>query len=212
VGDPNGRAPFVPISKEKQQEALDMIIEFAFAPNAMALPQEVYQKLGADRWSHWGNSNTFAGRIDYPLHRTQVGIQSALLEELLDPVRLARIRDTEVKFGTENTLTIPDLMSQLSSAIWNEVWTSPGRNIESNRRDLQRAYLNEMIKLIIDTPDRAPADARSVARHQLIELNEKITGRLTPPTYNFDDYTRAHLEESKARIEAALEAELMIQK
>ncbi|HEX6983429.1 MAG TPA: zinc-dependent metalloprotease [Balneolaceae bacterium] len=211
VGDPDGRAPFVPISKEKQQEALGMIIKFAFAPNAMALPQEVYQKLGADRWSHWGNRNTYAGRIDYPLHRTQVGIQSALLEELLDPVRLARIRDTEVKFGTENTLTIPDLMSQLSSAIWNEVWASPGANIESNRRDLQRAYLNEMIKLVIDTPNRAPADARSVARHQLTELNEKITARLTPPTYNFDDYTRAHLEESKARIEAALQAELEYQ-
>ncbi|HET6528830.1 MAG TPA: zinc-dependent metalloprotease [Balneolaceae bacterium] len=210
VGDPQGRPPFVPIPKEKQQEALDILIEYAFNPDAMALPQEVYQKLGADRWSHWGNSNTFAGRIDYPVHRTRVGIQSALLEELLDPVRLARIRDTELKFGAENTLTIPDLMGQLSYAIWNEVWTSPGSNIESSRRDLQRAYLSEMIELVIDTPERAPADARSVARHQLKELHKKISARLAPPTYSFNDYTRAHLEESRARIEAALQAELVI--
>lgn len=208
VGDPDGRAPFVPIPKAKQQKALTMIVEFAFSSDAMELPQEVYQKLGADRWSHWGNSNTYAGRIDYPLHRTLISIQSSLLEALLDPVRLARIRDTEVKFGTENTLTIPDLMSQLTHAIWSEVWASPGTNIESNRRDLQRAYLDEMLNLAIDTPQRAPADARSVARYQLTELNEKLSARLTAPTYNFNDYTRAHLEESRARIEAALNAEI----
>ncbi len=208
VGDPDGRAPFVPVSRTKQQEALDMLIEYALAEDAVQLPQEVYQKFGADRWSHWGNRNTFAGRIDYPLHRMMVGIQSSLIEALLDPVRLARIRDTEVKFGTENTITIPDLMSQLTNAIWSEVWDSPGSNIESNRRDLQRAYLSELIELTVNTPARAPADARSVARHQLKELNDKITARLTPPTYDFNDYTRAHLEESKARIEAALEAEI----
>lgn len=105
VGDPDGRMPFVAIPKAKQQEALDMIIEYALDANAFELPQEVFQQMGANRWSHWGNSNTYGERIDYPLHSNLVGIQSSLLSQLLNGTRLERIRDTEVKFGAENTVT-----------------------------------------------------------------------------------------------------------
>lgn len=208
VGDPDGRLPFVPVSKEKQQEALDMIIDYAFSPEAIELPREVYQKMGANRWSHWGNSTTYQERIDYPLHQIMLGIQTSLLEQLLNPMRLERIRDTELKFGEEKTLGIPDLMNQITAAIWSEVWTSPGKNIESNRRDLQRAFLDEVITLVTDAPEDTPADARSIARARLKELHSKLVNRLSPPGFRFNDYTRAHLEESKARIEAALEAGL----
>ena len=210
VGDPDARMPFVAIPKAKQQEALDMITEYAFAADAFNLPQEVYQQFGADRWSHWGNSNTYGGRIDYPLHQYLVGVQSGLLEALLNGTRLARIRDTEVKFGEENTITIPELMSQITNAVWSEVWTAPGENITSNRRDLQRAYLESMIEIVTDAPSNMPADARSVARAQLRDLGDRITRRLTPP-YSFDAYTEAHLREVKAMIDKGLDAGLMIQ-
>ena len=210
VGDPDGRLPFEPVPYEKQKEALDMIVELAFAPDAITLPQEVFQKMGADRWSHWGNSTTYRGRVDYPLHGTLLGIQSSLLSQLFNPVRLSRIRDTEVKFGADKTVTIPELMTALTTSIWSEVQNSPGMNIESNRRDLQRDHLNRMVTLVTDAPDRAPADARSVARKQLRMLHSKLDARLSTPRYDFNDYTLAHLEESKARIEAALEAGLNI--
>lgn len=206
VGDPNGRMPFESISYDKQKKALDMIVNLGFSEDVLNLPRETFQKMGADRWSHWGNSNTYMGRIDYPLHQTLLGIQSALLEQLFDPVRLSRIRDTEVKFGAENTVTIPQLMVDLTTAIWTEVQTSPGKNITSNRRDLQRYHLNKMIALLTDAPKSLPADARSVARMQLKSLKSKLDSRLEKPTYDFDDYTRAHLEESRTRIERALAA------
>ncbi len=211
VGDPDGRMPFEPVSYDKQKQALNMIVDLAFAQDAIELPQDVFQKMGADRWSHWGNSNTYSGRVDYPLHGTMLGIQSALLEQLLNPVRLSRIRDTEVKFGAENTVTIPELMGALTESIWTEVQSSPGQNIASNRRDLQRNHLNRMTKLLTDAPENTPADARSVARQQLKDLHQQLDARLAPPTYDFDDYTWAHLEESKSRIEAALEAGLQIE-
>lgn len=210
VGDPDGRMPFVAIPKAKQQEALDMIIEYALVADAFELPQDVFQQMGANRWSHWGNSSTFGGRIDYPLHSQLVGIQSSLLSQLLNGTRLERIRDTEVKFGAENTVTIPELMGTITNAVWSEVWSAPGSNINSNRRDLQRAYLDEMIEIVTDAPGNMPADARSVARHQLTDLNQRITRRLTPP-YNFDAYTEAHLREVSARIEKALEAGLSLE-
>lgn len=211
VGDPDGRMPFEPISYDKQKEALDMIVDLAFAADAMQLPQDIYKKMGADRWNHWGNSTTYSGRIDYPLHGTLLSIQSSLLDQLFNPVRLSRIRDTEMKFGAENTVTIPELMGALNKSIWSEVWSSPGSNIEANRRDLQREHLNRLVQLVTDASEQTPADARSVARKQLKELHSKLDARLTPPAYNFNEYTRAHLEESKARIEAALEAGLIIE-
>jgi len=210
VGDPDGRMPFVAIEKEKQEEALNMIIDYAFAEDAFELSPELYQQFGANRWSHWGNSDTYGGRIDYPLHQNLIGVQSSLLSQLLNGTRLERIRDTEVKFGAENTVTIPELMSTLTNAIWNEVWSAPGDNIMSNRRDLQRAYLDEMIGIVTDAPSNMPADARSVARAQLRDLSERINRRLSPP-YNFDAYTEAHLREVQVRLEKALEAGLSLE-
>jgi len=206
AGDPNGRMPFEAVPLEKQQEALNTIIDYAFAADAINLPQEVYQQFGANRWSHWGQSNTWQGRIDYPLHQTLLGVQSSLLSQLLNPTRLERIRDTEVKFSAENTVTIPELMESVTNAIWEEAWTAPGGNITSNRRDLQRAHLDQMIRLVTDAPSGTPADARAVARYTLQDLHERLERRLAPPTYNFDAYTRAHLTESKERIRHALSA------
>lgn len=211
IGDPDGRMPFEPVPLEKQREALSTIVNYAFSEDAINLPQDVYQKFGANRWSHWGNNNTYSGRIDYPLHQNLLGVQTSLLSQLFNPVRLERIRDTEVKFGAENTVTIPELMSSVTEAIWSEAWASPGVDISSNRRDLQRAHLDGMIALVTDAPSGTPADARSVARLTLQDLHERLERRLAPPTFNFDTYTRAHLVESRERIERALSAGLSLE-
>lgn len=211
VGDPDGREPFEAVDRQKQREALDFLVEYGFSEKAMVLPREVYQKFGADRWSHWGNNITYGGRIDYPLHETVLQIQTSLLNQLLNSTRLSRIRDAEQKFGTDQVVGIPALMEELRVAIWQEVMSAPGRNITSNRRDLQRAHLDQMITLLTNAPSDLPADARSVVRRQLKELKTELDNRLTPPTYSFNDYTRAHLEESQARIDRALEAGLQLE-
>lgn len=206
MGDPDGRMPFEPVAREKQMEALNTIVDYLFTEDVIDLPQDVFQKFGANRWSHWGQSNTYSGRIDYPLHEMMLGVQTSILTQLLNETRLSRIRDTEVKFGAEQTVTIPELMSHLSEAIWSEVWTSPGFNINGNRRDLQRVHLEEMIDIVTNASDEMPADARSVARMQVRDLQERLNRRLTPPTAEFDDYTQAHLSESLERINRALDA------
>jgi len=209
VGDKDGRMPFEPISYEKQKEALDLIAGYAFSENAFVLPGEVFQQFGANRWSHWGNSNTYNGRIDYPLHSTLLGVQTSLLNQLLDDTRLARIRDTEVKFGEENTVTIPELMNRLANEIWSEVLEAPGKNITSNRRDLQRAHLDAMIGVLTTDSNRMPADAKSVARMVLKDIHSNLENRLTPPMADFNDYTRAHLTESAEKIAQVLDAEFI---
>jgi hypothetical protein len=210
VGDPNGRAPFVAVPKAEQRDALAFLTDRVFAEGAFAVPQDVLSKFGSNRWFHWGMNTTWGGRIDYPYHEQVAGFQRAVLNQLLSPFRLAAIRDGETKFGTANMVTIPEVMDEVTRAVWSEVWTAPGRNVTATRRDLQRAYIDLLTQMIATPADRTPADARAVARARLVELNRRLGARLTPPA-RFDGYTSAHLQEIRARIGKALEAGLDVE-
>ena len=205
VGDPNARAPFVPVTPAKQREALAFLNEYAFSENAFTVPQNVLSRFGANRWSHWGETNTFDGRIDYPLHERVLGAQTMLLAQVLHPFVFARIHDAEVKFGPSAVLSIPELMRELTGSVWSEVYAGAS-NVPSMRRDLQRSYLDRMEQLVIGAPERLPADARSVGRVQLRDLKRRVDARLAGG--QGDAYTRAHLAETSARIEKILEAGL----
>ncbi|HEX7049750.1 MAG TPA: zinc-dependent metalloprotease [Longimicrobiales bacterium] len=206
VGDPDARPPFVNVPKARQQEALEFLRTHAFDEEAFALPQEVLARFGANRWNHWGEENTWNGRIDFPLTEQVLGLQTALLEQLTNPFVFARIRDAELKYGASEVLTVPELMLGLTRSIWSEVWSGAARPIPTLRRDLQRAYLDRMTEILVTPSERMPADARAVARMRLQDLERRIAARID--ARGLDAYTRAHLIECRARIAKALEAGL----
>jgi len=207
MGDPAGRLPFVNVPRAKQREALDFIVERVFAPTALTVAPATLQRMGSNRWLHWGSTTTFNGRLDFPYHEGVLGFQAATLANLLNPFRLARIRDGETKYGAATMVTIPELMGALTRSIWTEAWGPAPRATSAVRRDLQRAYIDQMTQLLVQPAARTPADARSVARAQLRDLNRRIGTAVARGT-TLDAYTRAHLEESRARIEKALSAGL----
>lgn len=209
AGDPNGRLPFVSIPKVEQQAALQLIQERVFAENALTVPMDVLQRMGANRMLHWGSNGTFNGRIDLPWHERLLSFQRSVLTQLTEPNRLARIRDAETRYGTGTQVTIPELFEGLSGPIWTEIGVATARNVSATRRDLQRAWLDRMTTLIVDPPARTPADARAVARWHLVELDARLE-RAGQDTV--DAYTRAHLAESRARIAMALAAGLEAEK
>ena len=209
VGDPNGRLPYGQLALADQREALDLIVERVFAAEAFDLSPELLRKMGPNRWTHWGTSTTFDGRLDYPWHEQVAGLQDALLEELLHPFRLSRIRDAEARYGAEEVVGIPELMERITSAAWSELAT--GANVPTTRRDLQRSWIEAMTTLVVDAPERTPADARALARSQLREVGERVDDRLAAGG-ELDAYTAAHLEESRARIREALRAGLEIER
>jgi hypothetical protein len=206
VGDEHDQGPFVPIERARQREALAHITASAFSERAFQISPAVFRQFGPNRWGHWGQTTTFGGRIDYPLHEEVLGLQRSLLTQLTSPLRLARIRDAELKFGTASVLTIPELFEQIGRDVWSEVY-GPARNIPAMRRDLQRAHLDRLIELTLRPQAQMPADARAIARMQLVELDRRLGAR-TAAAGGLDAYTRAHLEEAKSRIGKALEAEL----
>jgi hypothetical protein len=212
-GDPSARPAFVTIPAQVQRRALAFITEAAFGERAYRFSPELLSQLGPNRWRHWGSMPGRDGRIDFPLHDWAMAQQSSLLGQLLDPAVLSRIRDAELRARPgEATLTIPDLFATLTAAIWAEAGF-PGddgkpasvRNITSVRRDLQRLHLNSLIRMIVNPLPDTPEDARTLARATLADLGAQLD---RARRLELDTYTRAHLVDSRERINQALHAQM----
>ena len=207
AGDPNARPPFAAIPKAKQREALDLIVDRVFARNALTVPAAVLQQMGSNRWFHFGSTTTFNGRLDFPYHEQTLGFQTAVMGQLLQPLRLGMIRDGETRYGAANMVTIPELFTTLTRAVWSEVYAPASvSNADAVRRDLQRAYLDQMTALVVRPAPRTPADARAVARRTLRDLDRRLGTAAASGTLNA--YMAAHVDESRARIQKALNAGL----
>lgn len=209
VGDPSGRMPFVAVPPAKQREALAFLNEYGFGEHAFAVPQTVLAGMGSNRWSHWGNNNTYGpdGRIDYPYATLVLGAQRALLNQLTAPTTFAKIRDAELRYGAANTVGTTELLGSLTRSVWSEVYA--GRSVGGMRRELQRAYVDRLTEMVARRPEGLPGDARAAARASLVDLRARINGALAGG--GMDAITRAHLAESKARIDHALEAGLDVE-
>ncbi len=73
------------------------------------------------------------------------------------------------------------------------------------QRNCQREHLDRMIDLArgMSWPTASGATIATLARQQLRDIRKRIDAWEDRPT---DDYTRAHLADSKQRIDQALEA------
>jgi hypothetical protein len=208
--DPNARPAFTAVPAAKQREALAFIAEAGLGANAYRFRPELLNRLAPSRWWHWGTNPFGEGRIDYPLHEWAQAFQATLVDLLLDPGVLARIRDNELR-ATPGTpvVTIPEVLRTMTSAVWAEVGTGgAARNTGSIRRDLQRTYLVELLRLVVNPAPGTPDDARTVARLTLSDLSGRLGRALGAG--GLDAYTRAHYADSQARIEQALRAQVVV--
>ena len=218
-GDPSARPALVTVPADRQREALTLLAESGFGEQAYRFSPELLNRLGPDRWMHWGATPSAGGRIDFPLHDWALTQQSSLLGQLLDPAVLSRIRDAELRATEgEQTLGIPELFATLTAAIWAETGVGtragggkplPVRNIGSVRRDLQRLHLNSLIRMMVSPAPGTPEDARTLARATLVDLGGQLDRALATSRPGPDAYTRAHLQDSRERIGQALNAQMI---
>lgn len=197
------RLPFAPVSIEKQRQALKTLQKYVFAEDAMNFSPELLNKLAPSRWWHWG-SYPRIGRLDYPIHDLVLFMQGGVLRDLLSGDRLYRIKDIELKTQPGEALTMPELFNTLQTGIWTEVIKPKTRSLKINslRRGLQREYLDILIAMVL-RKEQVPEDARTLAWYNLRQLRDKLK-----QTSSQDDYTKAHLLETRDRIEKALNAPL----
>ncbi len=203
--DPKGRLPFVPVSAEKQRQALALLERYLFAPDAFKFSPSLLNKLAIENWWHWGTDPFSVDRPDYPLHRQILAMQRRALNRLLHPTLMARILDAEVK--TDKPFRLSELFDRLTATIWAEVLDEKAQPINSVRRNLQRVHLQMLTQLLLDPPSGTPEDARTFSRKELTKLQKYVQKALTQIT---DATTKAHLEETLARIQRSLQASIQL--
>jgi hypothetical protein len=174
-----------------------------FGPEAFRFSPELLNKLAPERFWDFSGSIFQMRRIDYPIHDVILSIQTSPLDHLYDPVLLSRMQDIELRYvQEEEPFTMADMFEGLRDTIWSEL--SEPSNINSFRRALQRAHLDKLIALLVKPAKGIPEDASTLARADLVTLKRRI-GQLFS-TKDLDAYTQAYLDETYARIEAALKA------
>lgn len=202
-GVPQHRLPFEPVPVEEQRQALETLQKYVFAEDALSFSPELLNKLAPSRWRHWGSSPQ-VGRLDFPIHDLVLLMQGSVLRDLLSGDRLSRLKDIELKTPEGKALTLPELFDTLQSGIWTEVIQPKAKpmKIASLRRALQRQYLDILTSMVL-RKEYVPEDARTLAWYKLKQLDEKLKG-----VNSEDEYTKAHLLETRDRIEKVLNAPL----
>jgi hypothetical protein len=205
VGDDARQTPFRPVSKARQEAALKLVRENLFAPGAFDFSPSLLNKLTPERFPNWREFSSMQRRFDYPVHARVLALQKGVLDRLLHPVVLGRVLDAEVK--DPDPFTISMLFSGLQDSIWEET-KGPGAalRINSYRRSLQREHLSRMTAMVLRTQPDLPEDARTMARLSLTTLRGRIRGALARPAAKMPVETKAHLQESLARIDEVLSA------
>jgi hypothetical protein len=213
-GDKDAAAPFKVVDAQKQREALTLLEEKIFSDKPFQFPPELLNHLAATRWNHWGTR--LPPRTDYPIHQTIALWQQLILTQLLSPVTLQRIYDSELRVpADQDAFTSAELIRRLTASIFTEAekmeggqYTERKPAISSMRRNLQRIYLQRLSEIAM-AERSAPPDVQSVSFAELKSLKEKID-KLLAGNVNFDTYTKAHMQESSNRIAKVLDARLTL--
>ena len=153
-------------------------------------------------------------RPDYPVHEVISLWQSRILDQLMSSLTLERLHDSELKVAADQeAFTTADLIGRLTKMVYAELdnlqageYTNRKPAISSLRRNLQRDYLTRLSNLALGN-SRAPEDCQTVAFAELKSIQEKMN-KLLASNVKLDDYSKAHMTESSARIAKVLDAKM----
>lgn len=194
-------AVYTHVPKEKQKRAVQFLIDQAFNTPEWMIDKEILGRIEN------------AGMVD----RIR-GAQARILGSLVDFSRLARLIENETLNGSD-AYTLLEYMDDLRGGIFTE--TTRGRNVDTYRRNLQRAYIEGLEGLMTKEQQRLPrgrirsffgytqvdvsqSDIRAVARGELNRL-QSIIRRGANSSRN--TMTRYHYEDLLVRIEDILNTE-----
>ena len=181
-GDPNGQPPFVVVEPKKQREALELPADQVFGPEAYQLPDKLYDYIGVTHWKHWGmRSQT---RPDFALNEIVLMLQDHVLGQIMSPITLSRILDSEAKTpNSQDAFTAAELLQGLTGSIFSEIdglekaqnakFTDRKPAISNLRRNLQQHYFERLADLAMGST-AVPTDCQTVATVELAGLETRL--------------------------------------
>ncbi|HEV2979674.1 MAG TPA: zinc-dependent metalloprotease [Casimicrobiaceae bacterium] len=203
--------PLTPVSPDQQRTALNLIATGLFSADSFRFKPEFLRSMGIDylNISDGGGARTAVRyNPDFSLRSRVLGLQTAVLNQLLSDAVLLRLLDSEIKVHkADQALTLSELVAALHGSIWSELKT--GGSIPAPRRDLQREYMRHIVTFLTHPAPGTPADAVALFREEGKLLSAQI--KTAAHVGNRDAVTRAHLIESAGALDEALKAPLQRQ-
>jgi len=152
----------------------------------------------------WLLDKNILNKIAEPVNNNVSSVQNNVLSNVLSTARLARMLETENRFGSE-TYSAVELLNDLKKGIWQELQS--GSSISMPRRNLQKVYIDKLIGMLPQATATATSgntknsDIPSIARGHLTDLLANI--RAATPRSK-EQMTRYHLMDAMQRISLAL--------
>jgi hypothetical protein len=228
------RDPIVPIAATKQREALNLIVDQILSDKAFKFSPSLLRRLATEKWYDWGSGGfLFGGEVAYPINEEILSIQRIALGQCLSASVLSRLENQELEVDAgADPLRLSEVFRSMTDGIWTELNNPAGGgegkdrgfSLSTIRRNLQREHLRRLGTIALGNRRSPyedlfgyvmiiggatyPADARSLARHHLKEIQNRIGKVLNNKDLTVDDTTRAHLEECQYRVSKALDASL----
>ncbi len=207
-GDPGAPAPVRPVDAAQQRRALGFIIDNAFDCDSFGIDPKTLSYLQTDNWYDEGYSTTHA----WPVASSVLGIQSSAMTGLINPQRLTRVMDNELRTPEgEDALTVPEIFEAVRDQVWSidnsaREFSNQSPLIGQLERNLQMEHLSRMIDLATGMrwPGASGRTIQALARQELIAIKSIIEPYAGES--GIDSYSSAHLRDINERIDRALEA------
>lgn len=190
VGQAGDGQPFIPVEEARQRQAMEVLGKQVFAPDAFRLSPELLRVTAPQRRGF----DHFEKTEDPKIHDAVLTVQKGVLDQLLNPVVLLWVSDSEL-YG--NTYSLGKVFNDLTDAIF---LADAQADVNSYRRNLQTEYVTRLAKMV----KGEGYDTASVVM-SVYSLN-RIDGLLGDKR-NSNVETQAHVQNLKLIIERALSAD-----
>lgn len=181
--------PFTPVSLRDQKRAMAALSRFVFSPDALSIPNEVYNYLQMQRRGY----NFYSRNEDPQIHDRALNIQKSVLSHLLHPNVLSRVSDSEL-YGNQYSLAA--MMMDLNEAIFAADLSG---NVNSFRQNLQIEYVERLIDIAKKSNSRYPHMAESMAIYNLKSIRNMMNSHMG------NTATRAHREHVRHMIDKVVQ-------
>ena len=209
----SGRDPLQPVPAPAQRAALDEIARGLLAADSFVVSPALQRRLAPDFQAR--SDAYFSGELpistDFSLTQRVLGVQGALLNQLMSDAVAARILDSQGKVARRgDSFQLSELYARLERDIWSEldgVGSGRSSDIPAPRRALQREHLNRVTALLLRPSGGSRADVRSLMRAQAQALLARIDSAAHRTSLGGD--TRAHLQDCADTLSQALSAKVL---
>lgn len=204
----SGRDPLQPVPAAAQREALDVMSRGLFAADSLVVSPALQRRLAPDFQERsealYGGEGSVA--TDFSLTQRVLGLQRAVLGQLMSDAVAARIIDSQGKTTRGNeAFQLSELYGRLERDIWSEL--ASGGDIGASRRELQREYVNRVSAMLLRPSPSGRADARSLVRSRAQALLVRVAAGARRGGLSAD--ARAHLQDGADTLSRALSARLL---